>query len=353
MRERRAALRRELRRDQRAERRERVLLRRERARARRARLDAWERRQRRRAIRRDFRDYAFFDRPAPLYRGRERVIFETAGLPFVVGAGIGRLGWQAEDVIVRDLPNGWTRTVVRRPNGVRVVTLKDAYGVPIRRVRILPNGERIVLFNNLPAWWGGRNELVIDVPPPRLPVSYNDYVVEPSRVSDVVVYDTLTAEPVDEIDRSYTLNQVLLNKNLRDYMPRVDLDTINFAFGSAEVPDTEIDTLEAIGIAIEEAIAENPQEVFLIEGHTDAVGPELVNLRLSDERAEAVAAILTEFFAIPPENLVTQGFGEEYLKVPTQGRSPANRRVAVRRITPLLATGEEVAGFTEDETAFP
>jgi outer membrane protein OmpA-like peptidoglycan-associated protein len=50
-----------------------------------------------------------------------------------------------------------------------------------------------------------------------------------------------------------------------------------------------------------------------------------------------VAIILTETFRVPPENLITQGYGEEFLKVPTFRPERANRRVAVRRITPLLA----------------
>jgi outer membrane protein OmpA-like peptidoglycan-associated protein len=39
---------------------------------------------------------------------------------------------------------------------------------------------------------------------------------------------------------------------------------------------------------------------------------------------------------VPAENLVTQGYGEQYLKDPTDGPSRVNRRVAVRRITPLI-----------------
>jgi len=34
---------------------------------------------------------------------------------------------------------------------------------------------------------------------------------------------------------------------------------------------------------------------------------------------------------------VTQGYGEEQLKVPTDQSERQNRRVTVRRITPLLA----------------
>jgi outer membrane protein OmpA-like peptidoglycan-associated protein len=42
---------------------------------------------------------------------------------------------------------------------------------------------------------------------------------------------------------------------------------------------------------------------------------------------------------VPPENLVTQGYGRQYLRVPTPGPDPRNRRVTVRRITPLLVGG--------------
>ena len=76
---------------------------------------------------------------------------------------------------------------------------------------------------------------------------------------------------------------------------------------------------------------------FLIEGHTDAVGSDEANLALSDRRAEAVADALTNVFAIPPENLATQGYGERYLKVKTEKPERENRRVGIRRITPLVA----------------
>jgi outer membrane protein OmpA-like peptidoglycan-associated protein len=88
------------------------------------------------------------------------------------------------------------------------------------------------------------------------------------------------------------------------------------------------------------AIEQNPAEVFLVEGHTDAVGPDIDNLTLSDRRAETVAAILAEHFQIPAENLTTQGYGEQYLKVNTQAAARQNRRVTLRRITPLLRGAE-------------
>ena len=83
-------------------------------------------------------------------------------------------------------------------------------------------------------------------------------------------------------------------------------------------------------------VGRNPDEVFLIEGHTDAVGSDVDNLSLSDRRAESVAVILSQNFQVPPENLTTQGYGAQQLKVQTPGPSRENRRVTLRRITPLL-----------------
>jgi outer membrane protein OmpA-like peptidoglycan-associated protein len=118
-------------------------------------------------------------------------------------------------------------------------------------------------------------------------------------------------------------------------MPRVDLDT-TFDSGSWQLTPDQVAHLAAIARGLNLAIDRNPREVFLIEGHTDAIGSEEDNLSLSDRRAEAVAVALTEEFHVPSENLVTQGYGEQYLKVPTQGPERANRRVAIRRITPLI-----------------
>ena len=61
------------------------------------------------------------------------------------------------------------------------------------------------------------------------------------------------------------------------------------------------------------------------------------NLSLSDRRAQAVAEILSETFDVPPENLVTQGYGEQHLKIDTQGPEPRNRRVSIINITALMA----------------
>ncbi len=51
--------------------------------------------------------------------------------------------------------------------------------------------------------------------------------------------------------------------------------------------------------------------------------------------------VLSERFGVPAENLTTQGYGEQYLKIATEAPEQENRRVTVRRITPLLASAEQ------------
>ena len=51
---------------------------------------------------------------------------------------------------------------------------------------------------------------------------------------------------------------------------------------------------------------------------------------------ETVALALSQYFQVPPENLVTQGYGERFLKIDTQTSERVNRRAAVRNITGLL-----------------
>ncbi len=227
-------------------------------------------------------------------------------------------------------------TTWERPDGSRLVTVTDRQGRLLKRIRILPDGRRIVLIDNdfgpRPQRW--RDEVVV-LPP--LVVPDDRYVVDAGRADTRLVYETLVAPPVDRIERRYSLDEVRASQSLRARMRSVDLDTITFDSGSWDVTSDQARQLAGIADAIRRAIDANPQEVFLIEGHTDRVGSDIDNLSLSDRRAEAVAVILTRDFGIPPENLTTQGYGEQYPKIDVDGPSRENRRVTIRRITPLIA----------------
>ena len=68
--------------------------------------------------------------------------------------------------------------------------------------------------------------------------------------------------------------------------------------------------------------------------------PDEDNLSLSDRRAESVAVALSQQFGVPAENLTTQGYGEQCLKVPAKGRNSktgASRSAASRHCWPVKA----------------
>jgi outer membrane protein OmpA-like peptidoglycan-associated protein len=125
-------------------------------------------------------------------------------------------------------------------------------------------------------------------------------------------------------------------REVRELSPVIELSAITFPSGSAAIQPDQSRELAILGTAIKDLIVERPGEVFLIEGHTDAVGAAGYNLALSDRRAETVALALTQYFDVPPANLVTQGYGESLLKVQTLEAEQANRRATVRNITQLL-----------------
>ncbi|MGU3537162.1 OmpA family protein [Methylobacterium sp. A54F] len=238
-----------------------------------------------------------------------------------------------------------TYTYLDRPGGEQIVTIVDDDGRLLRRSRRFRDGREVVIIDNA---YGGRPrpvyEDVVDLPPPDIRIPRERYVVDYEGADERTVYEALAAPPVVPIDRRYTLDQVRYSPQLRARMRSVDIDTINFDTGSFTVTPDQARRLSTIAAAINQAVRANPQEVFLIEGYTDAVGNDVDNLSLSDRRAQSVATVLTQQFQVPPENLTTQGYGEQYLKVNTQNAARENRRVTVRRITPLIQQGQAGQG---------
>lgn len=235
-----------------------------------------------------------------------------------------------------------TVTYLDRPGGEQIVTIVDDDGRLLRRSRRFRDGREIIIIDNA----GPRRPIyddVVDLPPPALRIPRDRYIVDYEGADERTLYETLSAPPVEAVERRYTLDQVRYSPQLRARMRSVDIDTITFETGSFTVTPDQASRLSTMAAAINQAIRSNPQEVFLIEGYTDAVGNDVDNLSLSDRRAQSVATVLTQSFQVPPENLTTQGYGEQNLKVNTQGPSRENRRVTVRRITPLIQQQGEAA----------
>lgn len=226
-----------------------------------------------------------------------------------------------------------------RPDGSQIITIVGPDGQLVRRIRRDREGREIIIIDNSyrdPRAVGG---FYVDLPPPIIRIPYDHYIVDAADAPPDLIYDTMEAPPVDRIERRYSLDEIRYSPGVRLLMPSVDLNTVNFDTGSWDIPPDQAAKLQVIADGLNRAIQRNPREVFLIEGHTDAVGNDTDNLSLSDRRAESAAELLTQQFGVPAENLVTQGYGSQYLKEQTDGPSRINRRVTVRRITPLLDGG--------------
>ncbi|RYH07226.1 OmpA family protein [Tropicimonas sp. IMCC6043] len=224
--------------------------------------------------------------------------------------------------------DGSTRTTVTRADGTRIVTIRDSTGRALRRVRIDPDGLEYLLIDDTRTF---EPVIVPELPNP----AQNAYDYREASDAESLRLALLAAERRD-IGRSFSLRQVREYAEVRALAPVINLQSITFATNSAALQPSQAKQLRQMGLLMRELIAKDPTELFLVEGHTDAVGSADYNLLLSDRRAESVALAFSEYFGVPTENMVVQGYGESFLQVPTLEAERVNRRVAVRRITRLL-----------------
>jgi outer membrane protein OmpA-like peptidoglycan-associated protein len=270
-----------------------------------------------------------------IIREPDRTIIRENGHTIIQHSEVDRFSYNARNVAVRREGNT-NLTIVERPGGIQIVTVVDLDGRLIRRVRRDPQGREIILVDNRPGPNWRPDSYVVDLAPPVIRIPRERYILAAAGAVAADIFAVLDEPPVEPLERRYSLDEIRYNDSLRERMPRVDIDTVNFESGSWEVTPDQFDRLAPVAESINRLIARNPAETFLVEGYTDAVGSDVDNLSLSDRRAESVAVVLTNQFQVPPENLSSQGYGKEFLKIPTDGPERANRRVAIRRITPLL-----------------
>lgn len=259
----------------------------------------------------------------------DRLVVEDGGQYRVIRDDNALLRRPGSNVETETYNDGSTRTIIDHDDGSRVVTVRSNNGAILQRTLIRPDGQEIVLIDET------RDYQQVDVT--RLQqqqaqsIDYN-----PSQTDEL---RAALAAQSGNLDRAYSLNQIRNINVVRNQVPVISLESVNFATNSAVIQPAEAEALQALGEAMRQAIEENPQQLFLVEGHTDTVGRAAYNLALSDRRAESVALALTEYFNVPASNLIVQGYGESDLKVQQQGDIRENRRAAVRNITPLLNGG--------------
>lgn len=148
-------------------------------------------------------------------------------------------------------------------------------------------------------------------------------------------------QPKDEADgvRGLTRAQPRPKCNLKHeersrgltYHPISDVAAIRvgFDYDSAEILPEAIPALDALGRALTHP--KLSESCFQIMGHTDSIGSDRYNARLSQRRAEAVRRYLSTHFNVEPDRLDALGLGKAQPiddNATPEGRSH-NRRVEV------------------------
>jgi outer membrane protein OmpA-like peptidoglycan-associated protein len=113
-------------------------------------------------------------------------------------------------------------------------------------------------------------------------------------------------------------------------IPKIDL-TINFEFNSARLSSDSQAQLGELSVAL--TSPELVEYNFSIIGHTDAVGGDAYNMRLSKQRADSVVRYLASRYGIAANRLLADGKGKTRLKSPDQPDSGVNRRVEIINVS--------------------
>lgn len=98
---------------------------------------------------------------------------------------------------------------------------------------------------------------------------------------------------------------------------------VTFALNSADIED---EFLQEISVFAEH-LRQNPEQILRIEGHTDSSGSDWRNRQLSQERADAVKAVLVNDFGIEASRIEAQGYADTRPLNYGDKENPANRRV--------------------------
>jgi outer membrane protein OmpA-like peptidoglycan-associated protein len=164
--------------------------------------------------------------------------------------------------------------------------------------------------------------------------AFSGLAIAQETPSSEIILRRLDAAPSRRLreEERVTVREFKRRPDLRGAAPSINIQSINFAFASSDIPRSEYRKVSQIARAMEQLLKRRRRAVFLIEGHTDAVGSAASNQMLSERRAESLKRLLVEEFGIPYRALETVGYGEDYLLVPTQNEEWRNRRVTLRRI---------------------
>ncbi len=148
-----------------------------------------------------------------------------------------------------------------------------------------------------------------------------------------------------DIDRPVARHREWDRRGMRGYQMRqtrygatFDLQDVLFETGSARLRPAALERLRPLA----SYLGANPDVPVRIDGHTDSVGSDSANQRLSERRAEAVRAALSAMGVEENEFLVA-GHGES---MPASSNANATGRQLNRRVEVTLV-GQQARSFSE------
>jgi outer membrane protein OmpA-like peptidoglycan-associated protein len=138
----------------------------------------------------------------------------------------------------------------------------------------------------------------------------------------------LAAQSIADPSRKERVNRAPLFAQL-DQLAQFTI-AVQFDFNSARIRP---DSFRAVGLMADALYHPYLQGYrFLIVGHTDAKGSREYNLKLSQQRADAIRDALIDPFGIPPSRIEAVGLGEEQLLNSSKPDAAENRRVQLINI---------------------
>jgi outer membrane protein OmpA-like peptidoglycan-associated protein len=158
------------------------------------------------------------------------------------------------------------------------------------------------------------------------------------QVSRQQILDALTAQPkvmglADRLrlTRSPTFDDRDYSVASTQSMPAIDLE-VYFDYNSAAITPKAEPQLRELGEALSDSRLKGA--TISINGHTDAVGGDAFNKKLSERRAVMIKGYLVDNFQLSPSNLRTVGYGKSRPKNKMDPMAAENRRVEVVNLAP-------------------
>jgi outer membrane protein OmpA-like peptidoglycan-associated protein len=161
-------------------------------------------------------------------------------------------------------------------------------------------------------------------------------VASAGQLSREQILEALTAKPTvpSLTDRLRSARSLTLDHYAAASVqpkPAVDLE-VYFDFNSATITGEAEPQLRELGAALADPSLRGA--TISIGGHTDAVGGDAFNKKLSERRAASIKQYLVDNFSLSETTVRTVGYGKSRPKNKKDLNAPENRRVEVVNLAP-------------------